>query len=169
MAFLHSDFRRDPPVFLGGLLFCSLAHDGRDALEWNECRLFRGRNTKERVPCVEVIGKNASQDHKNLCAVYGDEALKKRQCQNRFAKFRSGGFSLKDEKRSGRPVEVDDDVIKAIFQCFSNHMTLTTSYAASTRGETQTSLGVHFPYGSLRLYKSLSVTVFSIWKVNISL
>ncbi|GFY26019.1 mariner Mos1 transposase [Trichonephila clavipes] len=31
-----------------------------------------------------------------------------------FAKFRSGDFSLKDEKRSGRPVEVDDDLIKAI-------------------------------------------------------
>ncbi|GFX67972.1 mariner Mos1 transposase [Trichonephila clavipes] len=27
-------------------------------------------------------GKNASQAHKKLCAVYGDEALKERQCQN---------------------------------------------------------------------------------------
>ncbi|KAK6059591.1 hypothetical protein COOONC_02778 [Cooperia oncophora] len=52
-------------------------------------------------------GKNASQAHKKLCAVYGDEALKERQCQNWFAKFRS-------EERSGRPVEVDDDLIKAI-------------------------------------------------------
>nr|AAP51086.1 transposase [Forficula auricularia] len=59
-------------------------------------------------------GKNALQAHKKLCAVYGDEALKERQCQNWFAKFRSGDFSLKDEKRSGRPVEVDDDLIKAI-------------------------------------------------------
>ena len=59
-------------------------------------------------------GKNASQAHKKLCAVYDDEALKERQCQNWFDKFRSGDFSLKDEKRSGRPVEVDDDLIKAI-------------------------------------------------------
>ncbi|GFV64583.1 histone-lysine N-methyltransferase SETMAR [Trichonephila clavipes] len=59
-------------------------------------------------------GKNASQAHKKLCAVYGDEALRERQCQNWFAKFRSGDFSLKDEKRSGRPVEVDDDLMKAI-------------------------------------------------------
>ena len=42
-------------------------------------------------------GKNASQAHKYLCAVYGDEALKERQCQNWFAKFRSGDFSLKNE------------------------------------------------------------------------
>lgn len=59
-------------------------------------------------------GRNASQAHKKLCAVYGDEALKERQCQNWFAKFRSGDFSLKDEQRSGRPVEVDDDQIKAL-------------------------------------------------------
>ena len=58
-------------------------------------------------------GKNASQAHKKLCAIYGDEALKERQCQNWFDKFRSD-FSLKDEKRSGRPIEVDDDLIKAI-------------------------------------------------------
>ena len=58
--------------------------------------------------------KNASQAHKKLCAVYGDEALKERQCQNWFDKFGSGDFSLKDEKRSGCPVEVDDNLIKAI-------------------------------------------------------
>ena len=59
-------------------------------------------------------GKNASQAHKKLRAVYGDEVLKERQCQNWFDKFRSGDFSFKDEKRSGRPVEVDDDLIEAI-------------------------------------------------------
>ncbi|KFM66929.1 Histone-lysine N-methyltransferase SETMAR, partial [Stegodyphus mimosarum] len=58
--------------------------------------------------------KNALQAHKKLCAVYGDETLKERQCQNWFAKFRSGDFSLKDEKCSGSPVEIDDDLIKAI-------------------------------------------------------
>ncbi|EFN76812.1 Histone-lysine N-methyltransferase SETMAR, partial [Harpegnathos saltator] len=59
-------------------------------------------------------GKNASQAHKKLCAIYGDGALKEQQCQNWFAKFRSGDFSLKNEQRSGRPGEVDDDQIKAI-------------------------------------------------------
>ncbi|CAK9824001.1 hypothetical protein ANTRET_LOCUS2239 [Anthophora retusa] len=40
-------------------------------------------------------GKNASQAQKKLCAVYGNEALKERQCRNWFARFRSGDFSLK--------------------------------------------------------------------------
>nr|XP_033203677.1 histone-lysine N-methyltransferase SETMAR-like [Bombus vancouverensis nearcticus] len=59
-------------------------------------------------------GKNASQAHKKLCAVYGNEALKERQCQNWFAEFRSGDFSLKNAQRSGRSVEVDGTHIKAI-------------------------------------------------------
>ena len=58
--------------------------------------------------------ENALQAHKKLCAIYGDKVLKERQCQNWFDKFRSGDFSLKDEKRFGRPVEVNDDLIKAI-------------------------------------------------------
>ncbi|CAK9803100.1 hypothetical protein ANTQUA_LOCUS3582 [Anthophora quadrimaculata] len=40
-------------------------------------------------------GRNTSQAYKKLCAVYGNEALKERQCQNWFAKFRSGDFSIK--------------------------------------------------------------------------
>ena len=48
--------------------------------------------------------------------MYDGEALKYRQCQNWFDKLRSGDFPLKDEQRSGRPNEVDDDQIKAIIE-----------------------------------------------------
>ena len=48
--------------------------------------------------------------------MYGEEALKERQCRNWFDEFRSGNFSLKDEQRSGRTNEVDDDQIKAIIE-----------------------------------------------------
>ncbi|XP_033178062.1 histone-lysine N-methyltransferase SETMAR-like [Bombus impatiens] len=52
--------------------------------------------------------------HASNYAVYGNEALKERQCQNWFAKFRFGNFSLKNAQQSGRPVEVDETHIKAI-------------------------------------------------------
>ncbi|XP_014488991.1 PREDICTED: histone-lysine N-methyltransferase SETMAR-like [Dinoponera quadriceps] len=61
-------------------------------------------------------GKNAAQAAKKLRDVYGEEALKERQCRNWFDKFRSGDFSLKDEQRSGRPLQADDDQIKAIIE-----------------------------------------------------
>ena len=58
-------------------------------------------NQKEHFRLILLFyfreGKNKSQAHEKLSAVYGDEALKERKCQNWFAKFRSGYFSLKDE------------------------------------------------------------------------
>ena len=37
-----------------------------------------------------------------------------RQCQNRFAKFRTGNFDIEDGPRSGRLVEADKNAIKAL-------------------------------------------------------
>ncbi|GFX96938.1 histone-lysine N-methyltransferase SETMAR [Trichonephila clavipes] len=55
-------------------------------------------------------GKNAVQARKKLTNVYGEGVLTVRQCQNWFAKFRSGNFDVEDAPRSGRPVEVDKGI-----------------------------------------------------------
>lgn len=67
-------------------------------------------------------GLNATQAHKEICDVYGNEALKKRQCQNWYAKFRRGNFSLNDEPRSGRPLDLYDDQIREIME-LDRHIT----------------------------------------------
>ncbi|GFY07307.1 histone-lysine N-methyltransferase SETMAR [Trichonephila clavipes] len=59
-------------------------------------------------------GKNAVLARKKLTDVYGEGVLTVRQCQNWFAKFRSGNFDVEDAPRSGRPVEADKDAIKAL-------------------------------------------------------
>ncbi|GFW66535.1 histone-lysine N-methyltransferase SETMAR [Trichonephila clavipes] len=41
-------------------------------------------------------GKNAVQARKKLTDVYGEGVLTVRQCQNWFAKFRSGNFDVED-------------------------------------------------------------------------
>jgi len=48
--------------------------------------------------------------------VYGKDVLTERQCQNWFAQFRSGNFDVEDAPRSGRPVEADEDTIKAFVE-----------------------------------------------------
>ena len=68
-------------------------------------------------------GKNAVQARKKLYDVYGEISLTERQCQNWFARFRSGDFHLKDAPRSGRPTEVDDNKIKAMIK---NNQRITT-------------------------------------------
>ena len=52
---------------------------------------------------------------KKLYDVYGVKSLKEHQCQNGYARFRSGDFDLKDASRSGRPTEVDDK-LKAMIE-----------------------------------------------------
>ncbi|GFX16415.1 histone-lysine N-methyltransferase SETMAR [Trichonephila clavipes] len=58
-------------------------------------------------------GKNAVQARKKLTDVYREGVLRVRQCQNWFAKFRTGNFDVEDAPRSGRPIETDKDAIKA--------------------------------------------------------
>ena len=48
--------------------------------------------------------------------VYSEKSLTERQCQNWFARFRSGDFDLKNAPRSGRPTEVDNDEIKTMIK-----------------------------------------------------
>ena len=68
-----------------------------------ECKLEQFRHTLLFNFCN---GKNAAQAAKMIRDVYGEPALKDKQCWNWFDKFCSGDFSLKDEQRSGRPNDV---------------------------------------------------------------
>ena len=43
-----------------------------------------------------------------------EKAVTDRMCQNWFAKFHAGDFSLDDAPGSGRPVEVDSDQIETL-------------------------------------------------------
>ena len=60
--------------------------------------------------------KNATEMQKKICAVYGEGAVIDRMYQKWFAKFCAGDFSLDDDPRSGRPVEVDSDQIETLIE-----------------------------------------------------
>jgi len=49
-------------------------------------------------------------------AVYGENAVNERVCQNWFAKFRAGDTTCGDRERSDRPLVVDDDQIKSLIE-----------------------------------------------------
>ena len=53
---------------------------------------------------------------KTICAMYGEGAVTDQTCQQWFAKFCAGDFSLDDAPRSGRPVEVDSDQIETLIE-----------------------------------------------------
>jgi len=47
--------------------------------------------------------KKATEAREKLRRVYGRNVVKKRQCQNWFARFCDSDFLVKDAHRSGRP------------------------------------------------------------------
>lgn len=59
-------------------------------------------------------GKTATNTHTKIIAVYGKDIIKLRTCQKWFKKFRTGNFSLQDEARSGRPINIIKDDLKAL-------------------------------------------------------
>ena len=69
------------------------------------------------------IKEKTEQVATKLCDLNGDKALKERQCRNGLIKFRSGDFSLKDEPRSGRQSNVDEDDIKVLI-VLDHHVTV---------------------------------------------
>jgi len=67
-------------------------------------------------------GKNVTQTRKKY-AMYGEDAVNERVCQNWFAKFRAGDMTCEDRKRSGRLLMVDGDQIKNLIESNPHYTT----------------------------------------------
>ena len=61
-------------------------------------------------------GKNATEMQKKIHAVYGEGAVTDQMCQMWFVKFRAGDFSLDDDPRWGRLIEVDSNQIETLIE-----------------------------------------------------
>ncbi|OIF93106.1 hypothetical protein A7N06_21925 [Acinetobacter baumannii] len=53
---------------------------------------------------------------KNICAVYGENALSSCTCRKWFRRFRAGNFCLEDLVRSGLPPQTDEDKIRDLVE-----------------------------------------------------
>ncbi|VDL79214.1 unnamed protein product [Nippostrongylus brasiliensis] len=63
------------------------------------------------------LGKTAAESRRDLCSVFGEQALSERQVRNWFLRFRDGYDSLEEEDHERRPVSVNSSVLmKAIEQ-----------------------------------------------------
>lgn len=56
-------------------------------------------------------GYNASKTCKEVCAIYGEDAVSDRTVRNWFERFRGGNLDVKDLPRSGRPLTENADQI----------------------------------------------------------
>jgi len=99
-------------------------------------------------------GKKGTEAREKLRRVYGRNVVKERQCQNWFARFCDGDFSVKDAHRSGMPSKIDDDEMKALVQA-NKHSTVRELVTAL-----KVSVGsVHGHLKSLGFVKKLDIWV----------
>ena len=101
-------------------------------------------------------GKNTTETHKKICAVYGEGAVTVRRCQKWFPKFRAGDFLLDDAPRQGRPVEVDSDQIETLTE---NNQRYTTWEIADIRKISKSSTENH-------LHQLGYVNRFDVWVLH---
>lgn len=62
------------------------------------------------------LGHKVTETVENVNKAWGDGTAAKRTVQRWFQKFRNGNESLEDKEKTGRPSDVDDDLLKQIVQ-----------------------------------------------------
>lgn len=74
---------------------------------------------------------SAADAHRQLQQAYGTDALSYETCRRRFENFREGNYSIEDEERSGRPMELD---LQALQHLVESNPYLTTRDMAEQLG-----------------------------------
>ena len=59
-------------------------------------------------------GAKAAEAVRNICAVYGDNAIGESAARKWFSRFKEDRFDISDTPRSGRPSGFDDDRLNTI-------------------------------------------------------
>ena len=83
------------------------------------------RKSEVNLSCKELrvfllrefcLGLQATEAARNIYGTMGEDTLSIRTVQHWFNQFKSGKLELNDSRHSGRPLEVDVDVLKQIVE-----------------------------------------------------
>jgi transposase len=62
------------------------------------------------------LGRKATEATSNICGTMGKDVLSIRTAQHWFNRFKNGNFELDDLPRSGRPLELDVDLLTQLIE-----------------------------------------------------
>lgn len=100
--------------------------------------------TRDQVHCCLLYdfrsGVKPNESFKKLCEAFGENVISQRTVYNWFNKFKQGKYNLKDEPRSGRPSELDNDQLIRVIEENPN---LTTREMESILGCDHTTIARH--------------------------
>ena len=70
------------------------------------------------------LGLKASESHERLCSAYVEGVVHYNTVQFWFKKFLSGNYDLEDDHSTGRPQEIDNDVLLQLVESDSRQTTI---------------------------------------------
>ena len=59
----------------------------------------------------------ASDAYRNICQAFGEGFVSRRTVSSWYKRFDNGDFSIEDTPRSGRPTEIDLELLKELVEC----------------------------------------------------
>lgn len=68
-------------------------------------------------------GSKAVKATRDICAMYGEDAIAERTTHDWYAKLKNGNFDLKDEPCSGHPAEFNEEQLNQLLHKNSCQMT----------------------------------------------
>ena len=74
------------------------------------------REIRVFLPHEFRLGHKATEAANNICSTMGEDILSIRTAQHWFNHFKNGNLALDDLPRSGRPLEVDVDLLKQLIE-----------------------------------------------------
>ena len=84
-----------------------------DARKWSA----KWRNWNISILIFEFNrGANAAEADRNICAVYGNNAIGESTARKWFSRFKEDRFDISDPPRSERPSGFDEDCLNALIQ-----------------------------------------------------
>ena len=107
------------------------------------------RESEINLPCKELrvlplhefrLGRQATETARNIGSTMSEDTLSVCIAQHWFNQFKSSNFELNESQHSGRPLEVDVDVLKPLIE---EDPRLTTRCLAERLGCTRTTVETH--------------------------
>ncbi len=74
-----------------------------------ECQVDKNEHLRHLLLFAFNQDFKAAKAARQICAMYGEDAIAERTAQKWFSRFKEGHFDVTDNPRSGRPVEFDED------------------------------------------------------------
>ena len=96
------------------------------------------------------LGNSALKAIQNICAAKGQRAVSHATAKRWFNRFRKGDYSLQDDQRSGRPLEIDFTELQRVLESEPDQ---STRNVASKLGCSQK--GIHYQFKKLGLVPKL--------------